>query len=520
MSESDDDLLELAGIGSDESDYEPEVSNTRRGGSKRRINDSDLEEEDEDDIEELSSDEELYPLEGKYKDEADKAKLMQMDEISREQILYDRVQEKEKHREKRYFALRAKQSKAESKAIQKGSTSKRLKTSKLSELKRQREKKTSKENRRKAGYDDYDDDDEDDDLRDLAGLGEDDEDDEYYSDDYGVTKRATRSGSNRYEDPYDSAKYKDASYDDINNKIRSTRSVLEKFLYRDEFDECIPGTLIRVNTGVSPVTRRPTYVMAFVEEIVRGGKPYKLNNKQCNTYLKLSRGNSLKTLELTYLSNSPITREEFEEYRKSLNGSNHTFPTVKYVEDKFRELKNMANKQLNDADINRMMAKKEALSVYDMSTAERVRKLGRLREELQVALEQFDKGKAQSIQKQIDQLSDYFQAGNKDKSKLEQINIRNQKSNQEFIRKAEKKLVETKRKQLQNNDFSDPFSRLRTNPKVFYKSDAKAENDSHKEKEKTINEEEEKSKLKNSIFRKEGIDALIKTINIDFQFDI
>lgn len=518
MSDSDDDLLELAGIGSDEeSDYEPQTSKDRRGTLKRTIDDDDDEDEDAEDMEELHGDDDPYPLEGKYKDEEDKMKLMQMDEMSREGILYERIQEKEKYRERRFLALRARQSKAESKSIEQGSSSKKLKTSKLSELKRQREKKSNRDTRSKNSEVDYQDDDEDDDedLRELAGYDdEEDEEDDYYVDEYDSRKKSGRSSRN----DYDQSQYQDASLDEINNKIRSTRNVLEKFLYREEFDSCIPGTIVRVNIGPSQ-TNQPQYRMALVEEVRRGGKPYKLFGKPCNTYLKVSQGDSATIVDISCLSNSPFTSDEFEMYKKRVSSStNHQLPTARYVEEKFTELRNMASKRLTDADINRMMAKKQELSVYDMNTGARVRKLGRLREELQVALEQGNEALSKSLQEQIDSLSSFYQ-GTKNTSKLEQINIRNQKSNQEYIRKAEKKLVETKRKQLQNNDFSDPFSRLRTNPKVFYKSFDKQDATSTKIEDK-IEEKEERNKIKNSVFRREGIDALIKTIDIDFEIDV
>jgi RNA polymerase-associated protein RTF1 len=537
MSDSDDDLLELAGIGSgEESDYEPQVSTGRRTATKRKIDEEDedddgQDDDDDDEIEELDFKTDPYPLEGKYKDEADKQALMGMDEVSREGILYDRLQEKEKLRERSFLALRARQSKAESKTIEKSeSSAKKLKTSKLSELKRQRERKQNEEARKSRGYeeeDDYgdeEDDDDDEDLRQLAGYDEEEDDDDgYYSDEaYGASKRSTSSAygkSSRNRAEYDQSQYKEATLDILNTKIRSSRDVLQKFLYRQEFDTCIPGTMVRVNIGPSKATRQPQYRMALVEEVKRGGKPYSLGNKPCNTYLKVSQGDSSTIVDISCLSNSPFTPEDFEMYKRRLGqSSNSSLPLVRDVESKFTELKNMATRRLTDADINKMLARKEELAVNEMNTADRVRKLGRLREELQVALEQGNSSMAKSLQTQIDNLSQFFQ-GHVNTSKLEQINIRNQKSNQEFIRKAEKKLVETKRKQLQSNDFSDPFSRLRTNPKVFYKSIDKEDNEDKKEEEK-VDEAEERRKMKNSIFRREGIDALIKTIDIDLDIDL
>ncbi|GMG56273.1 unnamed protein product [Ambrosiozyma monospora] len=335
MSDSDDDLLALAGINSedeevnehskadlqeDESDYEPEVtSGRRRAGQqssssqhkKRRLGDSD--DEDVIDVDDEDDDEkDPYPLEGKFKDDEDRARLMDMDEVAREQILYEREQEKEKFRERRYLALRAKQSKVESTTLRRdgaGSTSKQLRTSKLSELKRQREKKSMRENRKKYGDDDYDDDldalidddDEDDDLAELAAGDDDDED--YYSEDNRSRRSKKSSGGrsghhhHRHDDDeylqddehqkpmYDERNFKDATLNDINVKVRSSRTVLSRFLYREEFDSVIPGTYVRVNIGVSRETGRPQYRMAKVEEIVRGGATYNLLGKPCNTYL-------------------------------------------------------------------------------------------------------------------------------------------------------------------------------------------------------------------------------------------
>lgn len=523
--DSDDDLLELAGIGSEEeSDYEPDNSKPSRG-SKRTIDESDDDEndegeEDDDDIGELDPEEDPYPLEGKYKDEEDKNKLMQMDEMDREAILYERIQEKEKFRERRFLALRARQNKVESKTLTTGSSAKKMKTSKLSELKKQREKKSAREARRKRGdYEEEDEDDdliddadEDDDLRELAGYNDEEEEDYgFYSDDYGSRESRSRSR-------YDSSQHKEATLKEINEKIRSSRKVLEEFLYRDEFDSCIPGTFVRVNIGLNRNTQRSEYRMALVVEVKRGGKPYKLSGKPCNTYLKVSQGNSQHVVDISCLSNSEFVPEDYDLYKKLVVSSSQQLPTVGYVEMKFNDLRNMATRILTDADINKMIAKKEEL-VVTQNAANTVKKLGRLREELQVALERGDPNLAKSLQKKIEDLGAMFN-GSKNTSKLAALNIRNQKSNQEYIRKAEKKLVETKRKQLQNNDFNDPFSRLRTNPKVFYKSSNKQDGNEVKDEKQVIDEKEEKNKIKNSIFRREGIDALIKTIDIDIDFKL
>lgn len=211
MADSDDDeLMALAGMASDENneddeEYEPEVKTSRRS-TKRHID-----EDEENDIEDVTEEADPYPLEGKFKDDDDREKLMAMDEVTREQILYDRMQEKEKKRERRYLALRARQNQVDSSAMRAtGSKNKRLRTSKLSELKRQRERK-SKQKNQKFEDDEHiedllEDEDEDDrDLDELAGYGN-DGDEDYYSDDYepsaGRKKGKSASSWGDYEDKY------------------------------------------------------------------------------------------------------------------------------------------------------------------------------------------------------------------------------------------------------------------------------------------------------------------------------
>ena len=50
-----------------------------------------------------------YPLEGKYKDEEDREKLLKMTEIEREQVLFSRAEEMQRFKEKRDLAALVKQ---------------------------------------------------------------------------------------------------------------------------------------------------------------------------------------------------------------------------------------------------------------------------------------------------------------------------------------------------------------------------------------------------------------------------
>ncbi|KAG7795610.1 hypothetical protein KL929_003961 [Ogataea haglerorum] len=515
MSDSDDDLLALAGIGSegDESDYEPEIQTPKRvGGLKRKIDESEGEQDNDDDE---YGEQDPYPLEGKYKDDADKAELLAMDEVTREQIIYDREQEREKYRERRFLALRARQSKAESSAIKAArTTGKSLRTSKLSELKKQRERKSRKESRA------YDSDEEDVDANELADDQEASEDEDVYEENYDIDDTDTRRKKGTTSD-YDDKYYQDATLKDLNAKVRASRTILSRFMFRDEFDEVIRHTYVRVNVGVSRETGQPQYRVARVEEVKRGGKPYRLLNKPCDVYLLVSQGESKKLIDMTCISDSPFSPSEFEAYRRRLDESGLELPSVGQVDAKFRELRDMSTRKLTDEDINKMVARKEAISVAAMDSGNRVKRLARLREELQVAVERQDEARVETLTKQIDELGKYVHAGHNELSRMDQINRRNKKSNETAIRRAEKLNVEHRQKQILNNNFNDPFSRLRTNPKIFYSSAQSAQKEMAGEEqpvpEHTEHREESPLKCK---FIKDGIDAVIGTIDFDVQLQI
>ncbi|QPG75784.1 hypothetical protein FOA43_003145 [Brettanomyces nanus] len=524
MSDSDDELMALAGLESDErsnkedDEYEPQISTSRRS-SKRHI-----EEEEEDDVEADEGEKDPYPLDGKFKDEEDRSKLLSMDEVSREQILYDRMQEKETLRERRYLALRARQSKAESSAMEHtGSKTKKLKTSKLSELKRQREKKNR---RRSKGNEDYDedeenlddlveDDDEDDrDLDELAGYG--DEDEAYYSDEYepsaGKTK-GSKSGSSwgGYDDKYQ----REAKLDDLNKKVRFSRTVLDRFMYREEFDNVVSGSYVRLNIGLSRETGKPEYRMAKVEQVKRDRKPYPLYGRACNTYLLVSQGDSKKVIDIACISDFPFTAEEFDNYKKRLENSEVEVPSLGEVEEKFNELRAMSTRKLTDEDINKMVARKQEL-VGSMDSASRVRRLAGLREELQAALERVELDNVQELTKQIEELTKLKEKTGAS-TKMSEINLRNKRTTQVLIKRAQRKKAELEKMQSKavKEDPNDPFSKLAL---------AEAKRQQAEEDEVDRRELDPIETIKATAvgckYRREGVESVIKDIPFEIELEL
>lgn len=124
MSDLDEDLLALAGADEEDEEEVLTTTNKRTKGSsnsqvkKRRIEvDSEDEEDDYNpddgyepvdvsDKEEEEEEENPFPLEGKYKDTADRDHLESLPEMERETILFERSQVMRKYQERKLFRER------------------------------------------------------------------------------------------------------------------------------------------------------------------------------------------------------------------------------------------------------------------------------------------------------------------------------------------------------------------------------------------------------------------------------
>lgn len=497
MSDLDDDLLALAGGNEDseveeEEDYEPTLKQEEDQNesddddeilSKKKRN-RDLEQSLQDDIddeeEEEIDDEELinpYPLEGKYKDDQDRDQLESMDEMQREQILFDRSQEMERYNERKYLIQRMKQQKQaqlpakptrSSNRNNKGTSSNTSKLDKLSELKKQREQKDRK---RRRDYDDYDDDEEEEEEEDEDDLGEDEDEEDY--DDNGVV----RWGSSKTKSK---KSYERATLGDI-NKICLGRSKLSKHCYYSGFNDVVIDCYGKVNIGMDKRTRQPMYRMVKIIDVQNlPNKAYSIGSNKFDIYLTVSQNRKqTKDFPLNIFSDSLIQVEEFDRYIHELKRTDEVIDYVDDVEEKVEQLNDFFNKGISDKDVNEMIAKKQKLQSHTLSQVDAVFQKARLADELNVARQQGRTEKVKQLQQKINQLDtmlvDYSKQHNQTESlTMAKLNERNRKINQTMIRKAE---LETIKNSTNVTDDSDPFSRLKTQTKTFYQDMINQENE-------------------------------------------
>lgn len=545
MSDLDDDLLALAGAdsGSEENDNVVKRAASEGGPRKRLKTGSSDEDEDEgdddndeafdeDDAGEDENDEEVndsrtyddedeeeedelvnpYPLEGKYKDEEDRERLLDMDEIEREQTLFERSQEMDRYNEKKYLRQRLKQAQGTEKKTRTSSRQATLgarssKMDKLSELRKQRERKS-----RKAAAEDYEDEEEEEE-------DEEEELDDVEEEAYGEDEVVWGSGKSKFRPK----SFEKATAADI-NKIKIGRSFLSKYLYYRNFAEVVSRAFGKINVGMDRRTRRPMYRVVQIEEVVTyPQKQYQVGETRTDMYLLVSQNRQqTKEFPFTVFSDGDIFPEEFERYLQELSKTNEDPPYVDDVNEKAEEIHRLMNSGLTNQDIDEMISRKQKMK-NGMRAYDAVYEKSKAMDELRVAKQEGNAERIRELSDRIKKMDEILLKDNERASKssltsMSKVNERNRKLNQTNVRKAELKSM----KKVNESVEGDAFSRLKTNSRMFYKDLAKEENqkalhDARANYDTMIAEKNEKeAKIATSTYREMGVfDKLIALIDLN-----
>lgn len=556
MSDLEDDLLALAGgdSGSEAETSDVPLKRARADDSSRKRtktssdenddedNDDDDDEdadddfgddgddanaEDDMDVDEPEDDDEVadeltnpYPLEGKYTDEDDRQRLLDMDEIEREQTLFERSQEMDRYNEKKYLQQRLKQQKLQNVEKKTRSSSRKTTTTagrtskldKLSELRKQREQKS----RRSAAADDYEEEEDEDD-------DEEEEEQDDFDEGYGEESEVVwGSGKSRFKP----RSLERATVADI-NKIRVGRSFLSKYLYYRKFEDIVVKTFGKINVGMDRRTRRPMYRVVQIEEAInRPQKQYRLGDNKTDLYLLVSQNKTqTKEFPISVFSDGDIFAEEFERYVQELVKTNEDLPYVDDVNEKAEQLNELMNSGLSNQDIDEMVSRKKQM-LSGIRAYDAVYQKSRVRDELRVAKQEGDVARIKELTSRLHKLEDVLLKDNERSSKssvndMSKVNERNRKLNQTNIRKAE--LKSSHLKKTTDAVDGDPFSRLKTNTRIYYEDLVNEENkkalqDAQANYDNMIAEKNEKeAQIATSTYRVLGnFDKLIALVDVEY----
>ncbi|SCU86368.1 LAMI_0D01772g1_1 [Lachancea mirantina] len=571
MSDIDEDLLALAGAGSEEDDDEGSLINTTNKrtrtdqvtSKKRRIVDQEEEEDEgeedsynpagltygdsvkdelEDAEEEMLEDEDEeeenpFPLEGRYKDEQDRAHLESLPEMERETLIFERSQILQKYRERKVLKERARNIRQQQRKRQlqqegqKTRSSTRaarvtghsdIKESKLSELKRQRAKKS-------GNYELSDEEsDRDDDRDDYRYDGDDLEEDE---DDYDAGY-----GKDRYEESDDEelrwaepeSLDRDSELSDF-NKIKIGRSFVAKFCFYPDFNDLIKGCYGRVNVGVDKHSGQTLYRMVKIERVFLQ-KPYNMGKFFTNQYFGVTQGKDRKVFQMNFFSDGAITQPEFERFTKALEKSDMNKPSVYTLKNKSNEIGSfvsqpMTSKLTDEIVRNRMVFNKK------LSGTNAVLEKTILKEKLQFSRESGNErdvakysAQLRNLEKRLNSYEKHHENDQAGSKRLGALTSKNRRANMDRLKNVEA----AKKEDSPIDAKTDPFSRLKTRTKIYYQEIQREENEKAKElarqKQSDMDNDAAAAKEKTKIMAKfrnlGGLEDIIGSIDINLELDI
>ncbi|APA11545.1 hypothetical protein sscle_08g063150 [Sclerotinia sclerotiorum 1980 UF-70] len=329
-----------------------------------------------------------YPLEGRFMNAADKASIMSMPEIQREQVLADRAQEIERDRQNRALrqllnARDAENKKADKKRKagtadleenQRKTSRQRTKlgggkvgeaSTGIDSLKRARAEKNDRQRRRDQDKERRG----DDGRRDTRDDYSDDDGDGDSEVEWTASKSKKRSASPDYRDAEPAVLY------DL-ERVRVGRSRFAMVCFYPGFDEAITGCFVRVNIGVDKETNQNLYRMGLVKGF-KEDKPYAMmssNGKQFSTtqYVIAAHGKSERSWPFIACSDSRFTEAEWQRYKQNCIADGIPVPTKPKLMQKCAEINALVNRPWTEAELQEKL-KKSGVLTEKWNATERVR---------------------------------------------------------------------------------------------------------------------------------------------------
>ncbi|KNZ72520.1 RNA polymerase-associated protein [Termitomyces sp. J132] len=472
--ELEDELLALAGV--DKKRKRSQGSSKASSFKKRKADMSDSEGEGPESEE--GEEDESYPLEGKFIDEADRLRLMQMNEIERENIIASRLEEKQRKHDQRIISQmynqqqRGADADAVSKAAKRQHTARgatKEKSRKLDELKAKRKAKDEKQRVCECPliYSVQKD------LRNETALCRlwiwrslsDDESEDGQISKYEQEEEKERKMFSKPVFPDDQP----AAIEDL-EKCRLTRDLLAKHCMAPWFPDYVQNAWVRYLIGQE--NGQPVYRICQIANLGADTvKTYRINDKQTDQALELMHGKSVKPFPMDKVSNGNFQPKEFERLAKVCSAEDVKLPTKWQLEKKIAEMNKLVSQPVTESDINAMLARKNQLNKKTTAISATMEK-SRLMQARTLAQRRNDYNEVAEIDAKLAELTPSQPQKDESVDLLAKVNERNRKANMEAVRKAELAEVERKRRERKLAASGtatpvDPSARLKIKPRLF-----------------------------------------------------
>ncbi|KAG9239621.1 RNA polymerase II transcription elongation factor-like protein Rtf1p [Amylocarpus encephaloides] len=320
---------------------------------------------------------ERYAFEGKFVDAVDKAEIMAMPEIKREELLAERAAQAEKSQINRALRMLLKgRGAAEKKAEKKRKASAadldgdQRKTSRqrtklgggkvgearsgIDSLKRARAEKTAKQRRR----------DED---KELHGDSRRNTQDNYSDEDADGDSEVEWDDGKLKSKRSPSPELKDtepATLQDI-ERVRVGRTRFGMVCFYPGFNETIGGCFARISIGADKETGQNIYRMALIKGFTED-RPYAIetpNGKRVQTtqYAKAAHGKSERSWPFITCSDSPFTEAEWHRYQQTCRVEGVALPTQRRLMQKIDDINALVNRSWTEEELQTKLLMSGAL---------------------------------------------------------------------------------------------------------------------------------------------------------------
>ncbi|KAG6333784.1 hypothetical protein ID866_5310 [Astraeus odoratus] len=445
----DDELLELAGQGT-EKKRKRQAPGLKLSATKKRKSNSSSDSENEPESEE-GEEGNPYPLEAKYEDEADRERLLAMSEIEREAILADRLERMQKIQDRRKLQEMIRQQKGASNDADRQHTVRgatKEKSKKLDELKAKRKAKDEKKRVRTDSP-----------KRERSSSPMDMETSSGEEEDGQITKyeeeeERERRLYSKQSDPEDEL----ATLADL-VKCRLSRDMIAKYCMAPWFEDYVKGKYRQYIHPFSTVLRRVTnQYIDYVRSSVSADpvpmnsiqhtlqdlganfvRPYKVNNRMVNQNLELRHGKSVKAFSMDKVSNAKFEPREFVRLTKTYAADGMKLPSKRQLEKKAAQIEKLVAQPFTESDVAAMLARKNQFN-HQQSSAAITMERSRLMQAKTLALRRQDYPEVADIEAKLKELPVAQNTREEEESladKLAKVNERNRKANLEAVRKAE-----------------------------------------------------------------------------------
>ncbi|KAL1311600.1 hypothetical protein AAFC00_001713 [Neodothiora populina] len=393
----------------------------------------------------IDNDAPLYPIEGKFRSEADRSTIMAMTEIEREEILAERAHQVEKRAQdqqlKRILQQRRREEAAQQKSrkrsgeaagITDDSRASRAKRSLNPALDKYKEQRQLKSDQKARGEER---------RRDLPSPSRDHVDSDRDAD-----------GESEVEwDDVKPTRTREEPLPDLRDfeRVRVGRSNFAKVCLYPTFESAIKGCFCRVSIGINKESGEPQYRMAQIKGFLEvkpyhmegpHGKPFAIDQR-----VILAHGKQEKDWPFTACSDSRFTPSEFERYKQALATDNLRLPQKRFLNAKLDDIHALLDHNWTEQDIQNKINRGAALNAkYAKNGREAIVRrrdeaaargddmaLARLNQEL-TAMDGGASGKMTTGSKSNGTIK-----GTVQQERLAALNKANRKANSEEVRKAQ-----------------------------------------------------------------------------------